>query len=189
MQSSNWQKGPFSSCPSYVILLTGIALLHVEQNITSRPLRYEQAIILYEVLTSLHPNIRTSIRLAVFPHRSRVTDTPCYGIIGRKRPHKNNSLRKKFNVFRKIKLYQWNLQNIIPRDTAMHSENFVNIINRKQKLHLFEVKTAILLLNDLYFSNCCKKMSMKLSVWFRLRRGESKVRREVLIQQNTVQPG
>jgi len=68
------------------------------------------------------------------------------------------------------------------------SENFVNIVSRKQKLHLSEVKTAILQLNDLYFRNCCTKMRIKLSVWALLRRGKSKVRRVVLNQQHTAQP-
>jgi len=54
--------------------------------------------------------------------------------------------------------------------TTIDSENFVNLVNRKQKLHLSEV----------YFLNCCTKMWIKLSVWVLLRGGESKVRRRVL---------
>jgi len=78
------------------------------------------------------------------------------------------------------------MQNLISRDTTIDFENFVNIVNRKQKS---EAKAAILQLNDLYFQNCSIKMWIKLSVWAPLRRGESKVRCGVLIQQDTTQPG
>jgi len=35
------------------------------------------------------------------------------------------------------------LQNLIPRDTTVDSENFINIVSRKEKLHLSEVKASI----------------------------------------------
>jgi len=47
------------------------------------------------------------------------------------------------------------------KDTIIDSENFVNIVSRQKK---FELKTAILQLNNLYFRNCCTLISIKLSV-------------------------
>jgi len=51
------------------------------------------------------------------------------------------------------------------RDTTIDSKNFVNMVSRKEKLHLSELKTAILQLNDLYFPICSTKMWIKLSTW------------------------
>jgi len=66
----------------------------------------------------------------------------------------------------------------------------VNTVSRKHKLglHLSDVKTEILQLNDLHFRNCYTKMWIKLSVWAKVRRGESKLRRGLLSQQDTAQP-
>jgi len=76
----------------------------------------------------------------------------------------------------------------ISRDITIDSENFVNIFSRKQKLHLSEVETAILQLNDLYFCKCYTLMWIKLSIWVSLRRGQSKVRRGLLNQQDMAYP-
>jgi len=96
---------------------------------------------------------------------------------------------RKIKYLRKDKtLINCDLQNLIPRNTATDSENFVTTVDRKQKLHPSEVKTAILQPNDLYFRNCCTLMWIKLSVRAPLRRGKNKDRRGLLNQQDTPQP-
>jgi len=77
------------------------------------------------------------------------------------------------------------MHQLILRDSATHSENF--IVGRKQKLQLSELK-SVMYLNDLYFLNCCKKCT-KLYICAPLRRGEAKVKCGLLNQQGTAKPG
>jgi len=53
----------------------------------------------------------------------------------------------------------------------MDSENFVDAVSRKQKLHLSEVKSAIQQLSDLYFRNSYTLTWIKFFAWATLRRG------------------
>ena len=47
--------------------------------------------------------------------------------------------------------------------TARHSENSIHIFNRKQKLQLTKLKSAILQLNTRYYCNCYTENANKIN--------------------------
>jgi len=67
------------------------------------------------------------------------------------------------------------LHRLISKNTATDFANFVNIVDRKQKLQLSELQ-----LDGLYFRNCCTKMGIKLFYLAPLRREKGKVKRGLL---------